>query len=297
MKTMVIAGGSGFMGSALTQYFEGRDWKVWVLTRYPKKAQDIPWDGETSGAWSTCIEGADVLVNLAGKSVDCRYTAKNKQAIKDSRVKSTIILGQALQNLESPPKVWLNASSATTYIHAENLRMTESEGIIGDDFSMNICKSWEAAFFDSVNPKVRKIAMRTAIVLGKNGGALPMLRRVTTFGLGSPHGDGQQWVSWIHIHDFCRTVDFLIQNQDCAGPYNISSPNPVKNHALITHLRTKQRVPFALPQPVFLLEFGAWIIGTETELLLKSRNVYPQRLLDSGFKFSFPEIEAALSHL
>lgn len=297
MKTMIIAGGSGFLGTALKTYFKQRDWRVFILSRSPKLEDEIFWDAQTSGKWVNHLESADALINLTGKSVDCRYTDRNRALIRNSRMDSTRVLHQVIETLQNPPKVWLNASSATTYVHAETQLMTESNGIIGDDFSMNICTEWEKTFFATNSKEIRKVALRTSIVLGRDGGAFPKLRRVVKLGLGGAHGNGTQKVSWIHIDDFCRAVSFILSNDSLSGPVNVTAPNPVSNSELMALLRKKYNVPFGMGQSVALLETGAALIGTETELLLKSRNVHPEKLLNAGFKFSCEQLTDGLDML
>jgi uncharacterized protein len=292
---IIIAGGNGFLGKSLENYFKNDE--VFILTRSPKKQNDIYWDTKTLGKWALSLENADVLINMTGKSVDCRYNEANRHEILASRINSTKILQMAIEKCENPPKIWLNSSSATIYIHAETQLMTEAKGIIGDDFSMNICKQWEATFFEKELAHTRKVALRTAIVLGNDGDALKKLKLITKIGLGGIQGSGLQKMSWVHIHDFCRAVDFLIKNSNLKGSINIAAPNPVTNYDFMATLRAKLKIPFGLPAPVFLLEIGTLLLQTETELLLKSRNVYPEILLENGFEFEFETIGQAFDNL
>ncbi|PWK18403.1 hypothetical protein LV89_04102 [Arcicella aurantiaca] len=292
---IIIAGGSGFLGKSLEKHFQNHE--VWILTRNPRRSNEIYWDAKNLGEWSEYLENADVLINMTGKSVDCRYNDKNRAEILRSRIDSTNILQKAVENCQNPPKVWLNSSSATIYVHAETQLMTETNGIIGDDFSMNICKAWEKAFFEKQNLNTRKVALRTAIVLGNEGEALKKLKTITRLGLGGKQGSGRQKMSWIHVEDFCRAVEFIIQNESIKDVVNVSAPNPIENQAFMAILRNKLNVPFGLPSPVFLLEIGTLFLQTETELLLKSRNVYPERLLNYGFQFKFETAENALEEL
>jgi uncharacterized protein (TIGR01777 family) len=243
------------------------------------------------------MEGTDVLINLTGKSVDCRYNEKNKEEIYKSRIDSTKVLQQAVDQCITKPKIWLNASSATIYIHSETHLNTEENGIIGDDFSMNICKNWEKEFFKMNNEQTRKVALRTSIVLGNNGGAFPKLQMITRFGLGGKQGRGQQKVSWIHIDDFCKAVEWIINHEDMSGTVNVTAPNPVSNEDLMIRMRKHLKIPFGLNAPVWQLEVASLFLNTETELLLKSRNVYPEKLIKAGFQFTYPELDKALQHL
>ena len=297
MKTILIAGGSGFLGQVLENYFTEKGYIVKILTRNPNKENEIYWNAKELGQWTNALENTEVLINLTGKSVDCRYTEKNKEEIYNSRIDSTNILGLAINLSEIPPKTWINSSTATIYKHSLDKQMTEESGEIGNDFSMNIAKSWEKSFYDITNPKTRKIAIRSSIVMGKKGGALIPLKRLTQFGLGGKQASGNQKVSWIHELDFARAVEFLIENENLKGSFNLSVKNPTINKTLMKSFRNILNVPFGLPHPKWLLKFGAKIIGTETELVLKSRNVIPERLLNNGFEFLYEDIELALKDL
>lgn len=294
---IIIAGGSGFLGENLEKYFTAKGNHVYILTRNPQRKNEIYWDAQTLGEWKTSLESADVLVNLTGKSVDCRYHEKNKQEIYSSRINSTGILQKAVDECSEKPKIWLNASSATIYVHSEKHLNTEENGIVGDDFSMNICKSWENEFFAVKNEEIRKVALRTSIVLGNTGGAFPKLKMITKLGLGGKQGGGNQMVSWIHVDDFCRAVDCIIQNENLSGTVNITAPNPLSNQSMMRKLRNKIRIPFGLNAPVWQLEIASIFLNTETELLLKSRNVYPEKLIKNGFKFSYSTFDEAILNL
>lgn len=294
---IIIAAGTGFLGKNLEKYFIEKGNQVYILTRNPKRKNEIYWDAKTLDDWKNILENSDVLINLTGKSVDCRYNEKNKKQIYNSRINSTKVLQQAVSQCENKPKVWLNASSATIYIHSETHLNNEENGIIGDDFSMNICKSWEKEFFKAKNENVRKVALRTSIVLGNNGGAFPKLKMITKFGLGGKQGRGNQNVSWIHIRDFCSAVEFIINNENISGAVNITSPKPLSNEELMKKLRKRLKVPFGLNAPVWQLEIASVFLKTETELLLKSRNVFPQILLNNGFQFFYPDVDLAFKDL
>lgn len=294
---ILIAAGTGFLGKSLEVYFTEKGHEVMILSRSPLRSNEYRWDGKSLGEWKDLLESTDVLINLAGKSVDCRYTDKNKQEIYDSRINSTKILQKAVDQCSHKPKVWLNASSATIYIHSETHLNTEENGIIGDDFSMNICKSWEKEFFKKETENVRKVALRTSIVLGNNGGAFPKLKMITRLGLGGKQGRGNQMVSWIHIEDFCSAIEFIIENGIIAGPLNVTSPQPLPNEVFMKKLRKAMRIPLGLNASVWQLELISLLLRTETELLLKSRNVYPQKLMESGFKFLYPDAERVFGDL
>lgn len=297
MKTIIIAGGTGFLGQVLKNYFIKKGYLVKTLTRNPVKKDDIYWDAKNFDDWTKELENLDILINLTGKSVDCRYNKKNKILIYNSRIDSTNILGKAINKCKVPPKVWINSSTATIYQHSLDKQMDEENGVIGNDFSMNIAKSWEATFNSIANTETRKIILRTSIVLGKKGGALIPLKRLTKLGLGGKQGKGDQKVSWIHEIDFARAINFIIEKETLSGTFNITAPNPTNNKALMQSLRNVLKIPFGLNHPIWLLKIGAKIIGTETELVLKSRNVIPLRLLNNGFKFKFSNIEDATKNL
>lgn len=297
---IVIAGGSGFLGKALTDYFTNKNIEVIILSRRPQKSsgfvKEVYWDGRTLQDWRHELEGAEALINLSGKSVDCRYTEANKQQIYASRLASTRVLGDAVRQCIRPPKVWLNSSSATIYKGSYDKLMDEKNGEIGHDFSMDVCRKWEAVFNECITPRTRKVTLRTSIVLDIAGGALVPLINLVRAGLGGSMGDGRQFFSWIHIHDFCRAIEWFIE-KPVTGVYNVCSPQPLRNSDFMKSLRNSLHVRFALPLPVPLLRCGAALIRTETELVLKSRKVYPQRLLDEEFVFEFPDLKTALEDL
>ena len=293
IKRILIPGGTGFLGQALKKYFEANNCEVRVLTRTPSKkdASEIYWDAKLIGDWISEIEWADAVINLTGKSVNCRYNQKNKDLILSSRIESTAVLCKAMAQAENPPKIWINSSSASTYVHSEEKQMTEDEGIIGDDFSMNVCKQWEAEFFKCNLNYTRRVAIRTSIVLAKNGGAFPIMKRLAKFLMGGKQGNGKQFISWIHISDFCKALEFILDHPELVGPVNVTNPTPVRNAEFMKSLRQRYKIPFGISQSRAILEFGAKLIGTETEMVMKSRNVIPERLLEAGFEFEYDDID------
>lgn len=297
MKTITIAGGSGFLGQVLENHFSKKGYTIYILTRSPQRNNELYWNAKDIGNWTEVLEQTDILINLTGKSVDCRYTDKNKALIYDSRIDSTHLLGLAINLCNQPPSIWINSSTATIYKHSTDKRMTEDNGDIGNDFSMNIAKSWEKTFYSITNPKTRKIALRTSIVLGKNGGAIKPLKNLVRLGLGGKQASGNQKVSWIHQFDFARAVEFLITNNQLSGSFNLSVPNPTNNKTLMKTFRKVMKAPIGISHPKWLVKFGAKLIGTEPELVLKSRNVVPKRLIKNNFQFQFIDIEKALSDL
>lgn len=297
---LIIAAGTGFLGNILIDYFQNEYDQIVILTRSKPKSQKniryVNWDAKTLTGWEKELENSDVLINLTGKSVDCRYTEKNKAEILNSRIESTKVLNEAVLQCKNPPKHWLNSSTSTIYIHSEEKQMTEENGDIGNDFSMTVAKKWEDEFFKTKTPNTKKTALRTSIVLGKNGGAFIPLKRLTQFGLGGKQGNGNQFISWIHELDFARAVDFIIQ-KELEGKINIVSPKPIKNNEFMRKLRRATKIPFGIPTPKPILKLGAKLIGTESELVLKSRNVIPEILIQNGFQFEYPTIEKTLKHL
>ncbi|MBS1853355.1 MAG: TIGR01777 family oxidoreductase [Acidobacteria bacterium] len=311
MQRIVLAGGSGQVGSILARHFHTQGCEVVVLSRQPYSApwQVAAWDAVTLGPWREMLEGTDVLINLTGRSVNCRYTEKNKRLIKESRVQSTRILGEAIAQMAKPPRLWMNASTATIYRHSFDRAMDEDTGEIGGHerekdapstwrFSIDVATRWEQAFFSAATPKTRKIALRSAMTMSPSrGGIFDELLRIVRFGLGGAAASGKQFISWIHDADFIRAIDFLIAHEEYMGPFNLAAPNPLPNRDFMKALRQAWGISIGLPATQWMLKAGAVFLGTETELILKSRRVVPGRLLDSGFSFQFPEWPAAAKDL
>jgi uncharacterized protein (TIGR01777 family) len=297
---IVIPGGSGQVGTVLARAFHRRGHEVVVLSRKPANAawRMVEWDGETLGDWVSEFEGTDAVINLAGQSVNCRYHDHNRRVIKDSRLKSTKVVGDAIAQAWKPPGVWLQASTATIYAHRYDAPNDEATGFIGGSepnapdtwrFSIDVATEWERALNQAPTPVTRKVLMRSAIVMNPDPGSpFDMLLRLVRFGLGGQSGDGKQYVSWIHDQDFVRAVLWLIEREEFAGPVNLASPNPLTNAEFMSALRSAWGMPFGLPATEWMLEIGAVVLRTETELILKSRRVIPTRLLQSGFDFQFP---------
>jgi uncharacterized protein (TIGR01777 family) len=296
---IVLAGGNGQIGTLLARRFLGCGHQVVVVARSVRLApwRVVQWDGATLDDWTRELERADVLINLAGRSVNCRYTPENRRTIKESRVQSTLALGRAIAQLADPPRLWMNASTATIYRHAMDRAMDEDTGEIGGNerdcpsrwrFSIDVATSWEEAFFSAATPRTRKIALRSAMTMSPDpGGIFAELLRLVRLGLGGTAGSGEQFVSWIHGTDFIRSIEFLMAHEDFDGPVNLAAPNPLPNREFTRALRQAWGMPLGLPAPRPLLELGAVFLGTETELILKSRRVVPGRLLRAGFEFQF----------
>jgi uncharacterized protein len=299
-KRIVIAGGNGFLGKVLCLHFaETAD--IIILSRGLSGLRNgiryEHWDAKTIGPWAGALENADVLVNLVGRTVDCRYNEKNKRDILESRIDSTHVLGEALKACINPPKLWINSASATRYRHALDREMDEETGETGSGFSVDVCKAWEEEFYRFQIPGVRQVALRIAIVLGRTGGAVKPLLRLAQFFMGGRQGSGEQFFSWIHEDDFARAVAFIIDHEELSGSINTVAPKPVRNKELMRTIRKAVGRPFGLPMPKWMLEIGAWMIRTETELVLKSRNVIPKRLMEAGFAYKYPDIESAITEI
>jgi len=300
MNKLIIAAGTGFLGQVLVNHFKNKFDEIVILTRGKSKTINgikyVNWNAKTFSGWENELENATVLINLAGKSVDCRYTKENKKEILWSRIQSTRILNKAVLNCTNPPKHWLNSSTSTIYRFSLDKQMDEVNGEIGNDFSINVALSWEKAFYKTETPNTLKTALRTSIVLGKKGGAFIPLKTLAKTGFGGKQGKGNQFISWIHEEDFANAIDFIIQ-KEITGVINIVSPQPVRNADFMQKLRKAVGFPFGIPMNTFLLKIGSFIIRTEPELVLKSRNVIPKRLLENGFEFKFGNIDEAFGNL
>jgi len=300
-KKIVLAGGNGYLGGVLTGYYRHIAEEVIILSRKPKvtdgNVKTVLWDGITKGEWIKEVEGADMLINLCGKNVNCRYTTKNREEIIRSRVVPTTLLNEVVGELSNPPALWINITSATIYRHAEDFAQDEATGQIGYGFSIDVCQQWEEAFFSECKAPVRKVALRMGIVLGRNDSVFPRLLNLVRFGLGGKQGNGQQYVSWVHEQDVARSTEWILDHPEMNGVINCTAPEAIKNTDLMHTLRKSYGMPIGLPTPAWLLNIGARIIGTETELILKSRWVAPKRLLDSGYQFLFTKADYAIDDI
>ena len=298
---IVIPGGSGQVGTLLARAFHEQGHEVVVLSRNPAPApwRTAHWDAETLGDWATELDGADAVVNLAGRSVNCRYDAANRKAITDSRVHSTRVVGEAIARASHPPPVWLQMSTATIYAHRLDAPNDEATGILGGSepdlpdtwrFSLDVARAWERTLDEADTPQTRKVAMRSAMVMSADrGGIFDTLLGLTRHGLGGKAGSGRQYVSWVHRDDFVRAILWLIAHGEVSGPVNLAAPNPLPYAEFMADLREAWGIKFGLPATAWMLEIGARVLGTETELILKSRRVVPGRLLGAGFTFGHPE--------
>ncbi|MFC7598687.1 TIGR01777 family oxidoreductase [Streptosporangium amethystogenes subsp. fukuiense] len=304
---IVIPGGSGQVGAILDRAMTAAGHDVVVLTRQPVRQRDIRWDGETLGPWAEEIDGSDIVVNLAGRSVNCRYTAANLRAMMDSRVHSTRVVGEAIAAAARPPRVWLQMSTATVYAHRFDAPNDEATGVPGGTepgvpdywaYSVEIAKAWEREQERAETPHTRKVALRTAMVMSPDrGGVFDVLLRMARLGLGGPIAGGAQYMSWIHDRDFVRAVEFLADREDLAGPVNLAAPDPLPQRAFMRVLRAAWGIRIGLPATRWMAGLGAFALRSDTELLLKSRRVVPGRLLEAGFTFDHPRWPEAAADL
>jgi uncharacterized protein len=302
---IVIPGGAGQVGHLLARHFHAQGHSVIVFSRNPHPApwRVVPWDGLTLGPWVAELEQSDVCINLAGRSVNCRYTPANRRSIIDSRVLSTQILGEAIASLNHPPAVWLNASTATIYRHSLDRPMDETTGELGGNepgapdtwnFSIQVAKAWEQAFFSTPTPHTRKVALRSAMTFSPDrGGVFDLFLNLVRHGLGGTNSPGNQFVSWIHEVDFIRAIELLIAEQSFTGVVNLASPHPLPNRDFLRALRDAWGTRIGLPTARWMMEIGTFLMRTESELILKSRQVIPGRLLSAGFQFQFPDWPSA----
>jgi len=306
---VVIPGGTGQVGTILARALHSTGHDVVILSRHAMVApwRVVQWDARTLGAWTAELDGADAVINLAGRSVDCRYTASNREAILASRVLSTRAVGSAIAQSSRPPRAWLQMSTATIYAHRYDAPNDEASGIIGGAepdapstwrFSIDVARAWEAAAHECITPKTRKVLLRSAMVMSPDrGGVFDMLLRLVRAGLGGTAANGRQYVSWIHHVDFVAAVLWLLEREDIDGAINLAAPQPLPNAEFMRALRDAWGARVGLPATVWMLEIGAVLLRTETELVLKSRRVVPGRLVDSGFAFQFIDWSVASREL
>jgi len=312
-RKIILAGGTGFIGQEICNYF-GNDNQIVILTRQLSNQQTnafgenhlnktvsenircVKWDGIHAGEWMQEFNDADIVINLAGQTVNCRYTEKNRQQIFDSRTNTTKLIGQAIQQAVKPPELWINAASATIYPHATDTPRDESFTNFSNDFSVQVCQLWEKTLYEQRTPFTRKVALRMAINLGAGGVMIPYFN-LLKFGLGGKQGSGKQMYSWVHVEDTCRMIEWISGNKSMEGTYNCSSPNAVANDVFMNTLRKVTGHKFGLPAYEWMLKIGAALIGTETELILKSRWVLPTKMLQSGFQFKYPLLEDAFKDI
>lgn len=293
MKRVILAGGSGFVGSALAPALRVSGYEPLLLGR---EATDLIWDGKTLGNWASALDGAEAVVNLTGKNINCRHTNENRREIMRSRVDSVRVLGDAIARCAVPPKVFVQASGVGYYGDTGD-RVADESAPFGNDFPAAVCRQWEGAFDALDLPATRKVILRLGVVLGRDGGALPMLEKLTRWFLGGAVGNGHQFVSWIHVSDLVRLFEAVIGRAELAGVFNAVSPNPVPNSELMRELRHALHRPWSPPVPAPFARAGAWLMGTDGHLALTSCRCVPRRFLEHQFDFLFPTVSAAFANL
>ncbi len=300
LKKIVIAGGSGFLGQIIVERFKEKSEEIVLLSRSSKTQQDnvrtVVWDAKNTGDWTKELSGADMLINLTGKSINCRHNEANKKELLSSRIDATEILGKAIEACEQAPKLWINASAAALYIPGSKPN-TENDSNFGNGFMEEMCIRWEESVFKSKCPQTRKIIMRITLILGKSGGVFPVLMDLTKKGLGGKAGSGKQMMSWMHEDDFLNAINWFIKNENANGVYNMASPQPISNKDFMALLRKNTNALFGLPAPAFAIRLASVFMQTEPGLVLNSVHVLPQKLLDNGFHFEFAKAEDAIASL
>ena len=292
MKNLLIAGANGFLARHLSDYFSERGWNVSGLARRKEglhsSCKFVPWDGVSLGDWVTALDECDVLINMVGRSINCRHNEENKKQILDSRVQSTEVLGRAIAESENPPSLWINSSGAGIYEESLSTPHNES-GAYGDDFIAEVAKQWEATLFTAeIPPSVRRVALRTAMVVAdEKGNPYRVLSTLARFGLGGKVGSGKQMVSWVHIDDVPRVIEHIINHEDLTGPVNMAAPEAVSNAEMMKRFRKSVGVSIGLPAPEFAVKLGTFLIDAAPDLILGSCSAAPEKLLDSGFTFQF----------
>ncbi|HEY1716960.1 MAG TPA: TIGR01777 family oxidoreductase [Verrucomicrobiae bacterium] len=299
-KRIVIAGGSGFIGQSLARELLARNYEVAVLTRTPRArsggAKEFFWDGKNSGEWADFLDGAEAIVNLAGKNVNCPHTTENVRELAASRVNSVRAIALACDHAKNPPRVWIQAGAIGFYGDTGN-DLCDETASNGSDNLAEICQQWESALNSAVAPTTRKVLLRIGFVLGHDGGALPVLEKLTKWFLGGTAGGGKQFISWIHLADLTRMFIDVIEREDLSGTFNAVAPNPVTNAEFMRELRRALHRPWSPPAPEWAVKIGSRLMKSESSLALAGCRVAPKRFLESGFKFRFPELRDALKNI
>jgi len=299
-KRIILAGGSGFIGTALARAFIGRGCDVTVLTRSPRPrmdaAREVAWNAKNPGEWVQLLEGAEAVINLAGKNINCPHTSDNLCEITASRVDSVNAVAQAMAQLQTPPRVWVQASAAGFYGDTRD-RLCDETAPNGDDALARVCREWEAAFAGAILPRTRKVTLRIGFVLGREGGALPVLARLTKAFFGGAAGNGRQYMSWIHLADLVQMFVAAVEHEELSGTFNAVGPNPITNAGFMRELRRALHRPWSPPAPALAVKLGAWLMRSEASLALCSQRCGPLRFSEAGFDFKFPELRPALADL
>lgn len=297
---ILIAGGTGFIGQSIIENWMGKKVDFHLLSTDQRKCDEKNihyWDGESIGPWIEVLKQCDVLINLSGKSVNCRYNASNKEAILKSRISTTRVLGDALSLLDYPPTLWINASTGTIYRDEYIRPNTEANGVLGEGFSVEVAKAWESEFFKYKHLPIRQVALRTGFVLGERGELLHIFKKHALLGLNQRHGKGNQMISWIHEVDLVRAINYIIWRSQLTGVVNLCSPCSLTDKDFLATFRKVLNVSYGISMPRWMLHIGAVICRSEVELLLKSRWYYPEKLLHEGFEFEYPSLHKCLENL
>jgi hypothetical protein len=299
-ERVVLAGGSGFLGRALASQLLVKNYEVVVLTRSPRERNDnvkeITWNGKTLGDWVQYVDSAHAIVNLAGRSVNCRHTPENVREINESRINSVNAVATAIHNVAHPPRVWVQAGSLAFYGDLDD-QWCEEGTSSGQGEAVETCRLWEKAFQTVPLTSTRRVLLRIGLVLARDGGALSVLSKLTRWFLGGTVGSGQQYVSWIHLADMNQMLMDAIERDDVIGVFNATGPNPVTNAKFMTELRRALHRPWCPPAPIWAVRFGSWLMRTDPSLALTGRRCAPKRFLKLGFKFQFPELRDALREI
>jgi uncharacterized protein (TIGR01777 family) len=299
-KRVVLAGGSGFLGRALAEELLLQNYEVLVLSRSPHEQaagiKEVLWDGKHSGEWIQFLDGAKAVVNLAGRNIKCRYTPENLHELTASRVDSVHAIAAAMNHVARPPRVWVLACAIGFYGDPKD-RLCDENSPAGSDTLAGICRTWEDAFNSASVPKTRRVLLRIGFVLGRDGGALPILAGLAKCFLGGTAGGGKQFISWIHVEDLSRMFIEAIERDELAGTFNAAGPNPVTNREFMRELRRALHRPWSPPAPEWAVKLGSRLMGTEPSLALTGCRVAPKRFLEAGFKFQFPELPGAFKNL
>jgi len=297
---VILAGGRGFLGAALAAQLSAEGREVVVLTRTPAAGaatREVAWDGRTPGPWVAELEGAEAVVNLAGRSVNCVHTPENRRQILESRVNSVKALGDAVARCNRPPAAWIQSGSLALYGDAGD-RLCDETAPEASDFSAGVCREWEAALATAATPRTRQVLLRIGLVLGPGGGALGPLTGLVRWFLGGTVGSGRQYLSWLHVDDMSEIVRQAISRPDFSGAYNACAPQPVTNADFMRELRGALRRPWSPPAPEWAVRLGArYLFATDADLALTGRRCVPARLTAQGFRFRFPELKPALADL
>lgn len=302
-RKIVIAGGTGQLGTAITNHFKNLSEEIIILsrTKTPQvgNRKVVVWDAASLGEWWRELEGADMLINLAGKNINCRHNKRNKEEILNSRLKSVEILAAACMKCSKPPELWIQSSSAAIYDHSQLRPMPETELTVASGFLADVCKAWENSFWQETKflNSIRKVVLRISLVLGKSEGAFPYLRALSQLGLGGMAGNGRQYMSWVHETDVAGMVQWIASHREILGPVNCASPFAVNNNEFMKVLRKELGIPLGIPAPGMLIKIAAAVIGTEASLILDSMWVVPEKLLLSGFEFRYPNLDGAVKDL